>query len=95
MHMSTEIEKKSLEAHVELCAERYANLDNKLNTLDTRLNKMEEHVNTRLSKLEEHVIAIRDLISQTKDGSNNTIFNIGLTVVAALLGGILTFIFSK
>jgi len=30
---TTEIEKKSLEAHVELCAERYRQLDHRLETL--------------------------------------------------------------
>ena len=38
---STEIEKESLEAHVELCAERYKNLDNKLNSLENRMERLE------------------------------------------------------
>lgn len=38
---TTDIEKKSLEAHVELCAERYASLDDKLNNLEQRTSKIE------------------------------------------------------
>ena len=32
---TTDIEKKSLEAHVELCAERYEKLENKLENVET------------------------------------------------------------
>jgi hypothetical protein len=34
---TTDIEKKSLEAHVELCAERYRLLETKLDTLEEKL----------------------------------------------------------
>ena len=34
---TTDIEKKSLEAHVELCAERYRFLENKLDTMDQKI----------------------------------------------------------
>ena len=56
---STEIEKKNLEAHVELCAERYEALDHKLTNLDNRL-----------TKVEEHVVAIRENITQNTGGIN-------------------------
>ena len=35
---ATEIEKHSLEAHVELCAERYNALEDKLSVLDTKIS---------------------------------------------------------
>jgi hypothetical protein len=34
---TTELEKQSLEAHVDLCALRYQNLDNRLNQVETTL----------------------------------------------------------
>ena len=34
---TTELEKTSLEAHVDLCALRYQNLDNRLNAVETTL----------------------------------------------------------
>jgi prephenate dehydrogenase len=37
MSDTTEIEKKSLEAHVELCAERYRFLENKLETVEEKI----------------------------------------------------------
>ena len=41
MSETTEIEKKSLEAHVELCAERYSSLDQRLDNLNVNINKVE------------------------------------------------------
>ena len=41
---TTDIEKKSLEAHVELCAERYSNLEFKLENLDKRMDSLEGHI---------------------------------------------------
>jgi len=39
-NMTTELEKQSLEAHVDLCALRYANLDNRLSTVETTLKEI-------------------------------------------------------
>lgn len=41
MSSPSDIEKKSLEAHVEICAVRYGALDTKLNNLEQRMDKME------------------------------------------------------
>ena len=38
---TTQIEKKNLEAHVELCAERYDALESKLDTVDEKVNSLE------------------------------------------------------
>lgn len=37
----TEIEKKNLEAHVELCAERYNHLDAKLEDIDSKISELD------------------------------------------------------
>lgn len=79
--MSTNIEKQSLEAHVELCAERYDNLDSKLNGLEKRMDK-----------LEEHVLEIKESISEANSSSHKTIITIGTTVVGVLISGCLTLI---
>lgn len=53
---ATDIEKKSLEAHVELCAERYNALEDKMNVMSANiahLCDMVEEVKTKLSKLNE------------------------------------------
>jgi hypothetical protein len=53
---ATDIEKKSLEAHVELCAERYNALEGRLNTMNTNiahLCDMVQEVKLSVSKLTE------------------------------------------
>lgn len=72
--MSTDIEKENLEAHVELCAERYKNLENKLSNLDSRM-----------TKVEEHLVAIRETITEKTGGSDKTIITIGATIFAAMI----------
>ena len=53
---TTEIEKKSLEAHVELCAERYNALEDKMETITaniTHLCELVQEVKSSVSKLSE------------------------------------------
>jgi uncharacterized protein YydD (DUF2326 family) len=61
---TTDIEKKSLEAHVELCAERYRYLEEKLDSLESRSienNKMisdiKSMVQTVLNKRNDQIIS--------------------------------------
>lgn len=56
MSMTTEIEKKSLEAHVELCAERYNALEDKMEAMTANiahLCALVQEVKTTVSKLSE------------------------------------------
>ena len=78
MSNPTDIEKKSLEAHVELCAERYANLETKLENLDTRMDK-----------LEGHIVDIKDSIGRVGGEGNKTMITIGTAVFVALLTGMI------
>ena len=48
---TTEIEKKSLEAHVELCAQRYLYLEQKLESLESSITELKEMVNSLSSKV--------------------------------------------
>lgn len=77
--MATNIEKENLEAHVEICALRYAQLE-------TRLTSIEEKV----EKLEEHVIFIREKLSDSPNKSNKTIIAIGTTIVGVLITAVIT-----
>ena len=76
--MAFEIEKKSLEAHVEICAERYSNLDTKLSNLEVRMDK-----------IECHIVDIKDSLAKTGNESNKTIITIGTAVFVALLTAVL------
>lgn len=41
-HPTTSLEKQSLEAHVDLCAVRYQQLDTRLTTLETKMDRLQE-----------------------------------------------------
>jgi hypothetical protein len=43
---TTDLEKTSLEAHVDLCALRYANLDNRLSTVEGTLKEIHQDIKT-------------------------------------------------
>ena len=81
--MSTNIEKQSLEAHVELCAERYEKLESKL-----------ENVERKVEKLEEHVIAIRESLAGAGDKQSKQLIAIGTAIVTVLITGIVTILVS-
>lgn len=74
MSTTTDIEKKSLEAHVELCAERYSNLEFKLENLDKRMDT-----------LEGHIVDIKDSLGQVGGEGNKTIITIGISVFGVIL----------
>lgn len=75
MSEPTEIEKKSLEAHVELCAERYS-------SLDTRLNNMNE----KIGKVEAVVHEIHQIINKMSEKSNDRLIGWGVGIIAGLVG---------
>lgn len=78
---STDIEKKSLEAHVELCAERYSNLNDRLESLDSRMGKIEQLISE-----------VKQAIASAPNESNKTLIAIGTTVVGAMIGAIITLV---
>jgi DNA anti-recombination protein RmuC len=50
-----DIEKESLEAHVELCSERYKSLHDKLDAVNSRLDKQDKtlnHIANSITKIE-------------------------------------------
>ena len=73
MSKTTDIEKQNLEAHVELCAERYNQLNQKLDNLDKRL-----------TTVEDHLVAIRDSITNKTGGIDKQLITIGTTILGVL-----------
>jgi len=76
--MAYDIEKKSLEAHVEICAERYSNMVVKLTNIDARMDK-----------LESHIVEIKDSLGKSSNESNKTLITIGSAIFVALLTAVL------
>ena len=75
MAETTDIEKKSLEAHVELCAERYKFLESKLETVDAKITALE-------GMLRE----LHDMMHNLGKERNDQIINWGAGAMAILLG---------
>lgn len=75
MSETTEIEKKSLEAHVELCAERYKSLDERLDFLGEKI-----------ARVEEFTSEIKDAVHKLGEKSNDRLIGWGVGIIASLIG---------
>lgn len=70
---TTEIEKKSLEAHVELCAERYRYLEEKLETLETSIVGLKSMIHD-----------VHDIVHAMSEKRNDQLINWGLGIIGAM-----------
>ena len=74
---TTNIEKKSLEAHVELCAERYSALESRLDNVDSKI-----------SQLEKIICEVRDMVQSMAEKRNDQLINWGIGVIGTLVAAI-------
>jgi phage shock protein A len=77
MSDTTDIEKKSLEAHVELCAERYR-------LLETKMESVEEKVMV----LHGVIAELRNMVQTMATKRNDQIVNWGVGIITVLVGTI-------
>lgn len=82
---TTEIEKKSLEAHVEICAERYKNLETKLENLEGRMDGLDE----RMDKFENHLVDIKNAVTSKNEKQTDRTFAILMSVFGIVLTALL------
>ena len=75
MTSTTDIEKKSLEAHVELCAERYK-------LLETKLETVEQGVSTTKTMVE----GLQSTVSKMAEKNNDRLIKWGVGIIATLAG---------
>ena len=68
------LERENLEAHVDLCAERYRMLEEKLDNLDKKFDRIESAVRE-----------LTDKQAQEKASSNKLLIGAAATVIAGLL----------
>jgi hypothetical protein len=74
-HEPTDLEKKSLEAHVDLCAQRYRFLESKMESVDEKIAGL----NTVVSE-------IHDMLHSITEKRNDQLLNWSLGVGATLVG---------
>ena len=77
MSGTTEIEKKSLEAHVELCAERYNALENRIDNVDSKI-----------SGLSTVVREVHDMIQRMGNRRTDQLISWGVGIIGTLIGTI-------
>jgi chromosome segregation ATPase len=86
MNITTDIEKKNLEAHVELCAERYKNLDNKLDTVEKRVSDVERKLDTKMNAVESILDDIKKMIVSMQQKRDRQLINWGIGIISSLVG---------
>ena len=74
---TTEIEKKSLEAHVELCAERYKLLELKLDSLEAKI-----------SSVADTITALRGIMEKSTQKRTDQLLSWGIGIIGVLLATI-------
>ena len=81
MSTPSDIEKENLEAHVEICAVRYANLETKLSNLEQRMDK-----------LEVYLVGIKQSLEGKMEDRSKAVIGWTITVLGILLSAILGYI---
>ena len=71
---TTEIEKKSLEAHVELCAERYKLLELKLDSLEEKIGKVADTITV-----------LRGMMEKSTQKRTDQLLSWGIGIIGVLL----------
>ena len=71
---TTEIEKKSLEAHVELCAERYKLLELKLDSLEAKI-----------SSVADSMTVLRGMMEKSTQKRTDQLLSWGIGIIGVLL----------
>ena len=74
---TTDIEKKSLEAHVELCAERYR-------LLEVKLESMDEKITTLFNVIAE----LRGMLQANATKNNDRLISWGAGIIVTLVGAL-------
>lgn len=70
---ATDIEKKSLEAHVELCAERYNALEDKIAVLDNKITSVSAMIRE-----------LKETVSKMAEKNNDRLIAWGIGIIGAL-----------
>lgn len=78
MGIISEIEKNSLEAHVELCAERYEKMETEM-----------ERLQARMAKVETIVSDIKNMLIEKETMAYRKLIGIGIGIIGSLLTALL------
>jgi len=72
---TTELEKKSLEAHVDLCAQRYRFLEEKITSMDEKIEAVGDAV-----------ADVKSSVAKMAEKNNDRLINWGVGIIVFLVG---------
>ena len=75
-----------LNTHEEVCSWRYANLDEKMKTIEDRLDTLEADVKDLKSSNAKGFNEVKEMLADARDEKFKTIITVAGTIVVALLG---------
>jgi chromosome segregation ATPase len=77
-----DLEKQSLETHVELCSQRFGYLEEELK----EVKEATVLTNRRLDRLEELIVKINDTLNEKENNALKTLVKVAGSTIVALLG---------
>lgn len=86
--MASKLEKENLEAHVDLCAERYKMLENRLDGMKKDFKEDRQIIHDRIDKVKDSISELRDYLVEQQASQNKIIITSAVAIVVALIGGI-------
>ena len=72
-----DVEKESLEAHVDLCSERYKRMEEKLDSIDERM-----------TKIDEVLLELRDAMYNDKTSRSKQMMTVGVGIIGGLISAV-------
>ena len=92
--VTTALERTNLEAHVDLCAERYRVLEEKVNNIDRRLDAMAENMYAFRDETKQSIAEMREENIKSNAAANKIIIGAAATVVAGVLSTLVVLLMS-
>lgn len=82
---TTKLEKENLEAHVELCAERYLRLEEKFEAMTSRLEAVEERLEAMSLRAATQHEELKKMVREGQESKFKVMVTTAGSVIAALL----------
>lgn len=86
--MASKLEKENLEAHVDLCAERYKMLENRLDEMKKDFKEDRQVIHDRIDKVKDSISDLREYLAEQQASQNKIIITSAVAIILALVGGI-------
>ena len=83
------LEKENLEAHVDLCAERYQRLEEKYEELKKALDKNTVVIHERIDRVKDSIDEVRDLCIEQHFKQNRIIITTAVAVIGTIVAAVI------